>query len=297
MLRLGSLNKLEGHLHRLFGDRVRTEQALGELTARVRTADWLEIAADLRDDADLAFGQLIDVCGVDYQEHGVPEWDNSSHATHSGFSRAVDARTGARRRFDPSSRLPPALDAAQTDGASVSALDQTKADTASPVVASTTASNASTAETSDADSNDLSDRAHRFWGVYHLLSHRHNWRLRVKVPAINAGGLHQIDSVVEVWRAADWFEREAFDLFGLHFRGHPDLRRLLTDYGFIGHPMRKDFPLIGEVEVRYDSEQQRVIYQPVSIEPRVLVPKVIRPAPETPDPDTTANSAADSTTS
>ncbi len=289
MLRLGSLNKLDGHLHRLFGDRVRTAQALGELTVRVRTADWLEIAAALRDDTDLAFGQLMDVCGVDYQEHGVPEWDNSSHATHSGFSRAVDARTGARRRFDPSSRLPPALGATPTDGAAGSALDQTKADTASPVVASASASGASTAETTVADSEDLSDHTHRFWGVYHLLSLKHNWRLRVKVPAVNLGGLHQIDSVMEVWRAADWFEREAFDLFGIHFRGHPDLRRLLTDYGFIGHPMRKDFPLIGEVEVRYDSEQQRVIYQPVSIEPRVLVPKVIRPAPETPDPDTTAS--------
>ncbi len=85
-----------------------------------------------------------------------------------------------------------------------------------------------------------------------------------------------VDSVVDVWACANWFEREAFDLFGILFRGHPDLRRILTDYGFIGHPFRKDFPLIGNVEVRYDADKKRVVYQPVSIEPRVLVPKVIR---------------------
>jgi NADH-quinone oxidoreductase subunit C len=85
-----------------------------------------------------------------------------------------------------------------------------------------------------------------------------------------------VDSVVDVWASANWFEREAFDLFGILFRGHPDLRRILTDYGFIGHPFRKDFPLIGNVEVKYDTEKKRVVYQPVSIVPRVLVPKVIR---------------------
>ena len=85
-----------------------------------------------------------------------------------------------------------------------------------------------------------------------------------------------IDSVVDVWPGANWFEREAFDLFGILFTGHPDLRRILTDYGFIGHPFRKDFPLIGNVEVRYDADKQRVVYEPVSIEPRTLVPKVIR---------------------
>jgi NADH-quinone oxidoreductase subunit C len=85
-----------------------------------------------------------------------------------------------------------------------------------------------------------------------------------------------VDSVISIWSSADWFEREAFDLYGILFRGHPDLRRILTDYGFIGHPFRKDFPLIGNVEVRYDPEKRRVIYQPVSIEPRTLVPKVIR---------------------
>jgi NADH-quinone oxidoreductase subunit C len=115
----------------------------------------------------------------------------------------------------------------------------------------------------------------RFAVVYHLLSIRHNRRLRLRCwcedrePPI-------VESVVGIWPAANWFEREAFDLYGILFRGHPDLRRILTDYGFIGHPFRKDFPVIGNVEVRYDPEKKRVVYQPVTIEPRVLVPKVIR---------------------
>lgn len=110
--------------------------------------------------------------------------------------------------------------------------------------------------------------------VYHLLSLQHNQRLRLKVRLPEA--VPMIASVTEVWASANWYEREAFDLFGILFEGHPDLRRLLTDYGFIGHPFRKDFPLVGEVEVRYDEQQKRVIYEPVSIEPRVLVPRVIR---------------------
>ncbi|MCB1876728.1 MAG: NADH-quinone oxidoreductase subunit C [Chromatiales bacterium] len=114
----------------------------------------------------------------------------------------------------------------------------------------------------------------RFDVVYHLLSVSNNQRLRIKVYA--AGDPPTVPSVVDIWPAANWFEREAFDLFGILFDGHPDLRRILTDYGFVGHPFRKDFPLIGNVEVRYDPEKGRVVYQPVSIEPRVLVPKVIR---------------------
>lgn len=114
----------------------------------------------------------------------------------------------------------------------------------------------------------------RFAVVYHLLSIEHNQRLRVR--AFTEGEPPQIDSVISVWRSADWFEREAFDLYGILFDGHPDLRRILTDYGFIGHPFRKDFPVSGHVEMRYDPEQKRVVYEPVSIEPRTLVPKVIR---------------------
>jgi NADH-quinone oxidoreductase subunit C len=115
----------------------------------------------------------------------------------------------------------------------------------------------------------------RFCVVVHLLSITHNWRVRLKVFAPD-DDLPVVPSVNEVWSAANWFEREAFDLYGIIFEGHLDLRRILTDYGFIGHPMRKDFPVMGHVEMRYDPEQKRVIYQPVTIEPREIVPRVIR---------------------
>ena len=115
----------------------------------------------------------------------------------------------------------------------------------------------------------------RFGVSYQLLSITHNHRLRLRVKCPDTAE-PVVDSVIEVWAGANWFEREAFDLFGILFRGHPDLRRILTDYGFIGHPFRKDFPLSGNVEVIYDNEKKRVVYQPVSIVPRVLVPKVIR---------------------
>jgi NADH-quinone oxidoreductase subunit C len=115
----------------------------------------------------------------------------------------------------------------------------------------------------------------RYCVVLHLLSIAHNWRLRVKVFAAD-DDVPALASVNEVWGAANWFEREAFDLYGIVFEGHLDLRRILTDYGFIGHPMRKDFPVSGHVEMRYDEEKKRVIYQPVSIEPRDNVPRVIR---------------------
>lgn len=114
----------------------------------------------------------------------------------------------------------------------------------------------------------------RFAAVYHLLSLEHNQRIRVRVCLEGEPPL--IASVVDIWASANWFEREAFDLYGIIFDGHPDLRRILTDYGFIGHPFRKDFPLIGNVEVRYDATLQRVLYEPVGIVPRTLVPKVIR---------------------
>jgi NADH-quinone oxidoreductase subunit C len=115
----------------------------------------------------------------------------------------------------------------------------------------------------------------RFAVVYHLLSLTNNWRLRVRA-FVPDDAFPVIASINDVWPSANWFEREAFDLYGIMFAGHPDLRRLLTDYGFVGHPFRKDFPLSGHVEVRYDPEQGRVIYQPVSIEPRETTPRIIR---------------------
>jgi len=119
------------------------------------------------------------------------------------------------------------------------------------------------------------DMPGRFGVTYQLLSITHNRRLLLRVKCADSRE-PSVDSVIEIWSSANWFEREAFDLFGIAFRGHPDLRRILTDYGFIGHPFRKDFPLIGNVEVQYDEVKKRVVYQPVSIVPRVLVPKVIR---------------------
>ena len=115
----------------------------------------------------------------------------------------------------------------------------------------------------------------RFAVVYHLISMTQNWRVRLRVFA-PADDFPVVDSLTGLWSSANWFEREAFDLFGIVFEGHADLRRILTDYGFVGHPFRKDFPITGYVEMRYDPEQKRVIYQPVTIEPREIVPRVIR---------------------
>lgn len=115
----------------------------------------------------------------------------------------------------------------------------------------------------------------RFAVVYHLLSISKNWRIRVKTFA-NDDDFPVIDSITDIHNGMNWFEREAFDLYGIMFEGHPDLRRILTDYGFIGHPFRKDFPISGYVEMKYDDEQKRVIYQPVTIEPREITPRVIR---------------------
>ncbi|HMW17653.1 MAG TPA: NADH-quinone oxidoreductase subunit C [Accumulibacter sp.] len=117
----------------------------------------------------------------------------------------------------------------------------------------------------------------RFAAVSHLLSIANNWRLRVRCFC-DDDAFPSVPSVTSIWNVADWFEREAFDLFGIVFPGHHDLRRILTDYGFIGHPFRKDFPLSGYVEMRYDPEQQRVVYQPVTIEPRETTPRIVREA-------------------
>jgi NADH-quinone oxidoreductase subunit C len=188
-----------------------------ELTYEVAAADLLGVARELRDTAGFQFEMCMDVCGIDYLDHGQAEW-KTSDATSSGFSRGV-SRTAERAAGPAAGR--------------------------------------------------------RYAVVYHLLSLSLNHRLRLRVFCAD-DERPMVDSVTEIWSSADWFEREAFDLYGILFKGHADLRRLLTDYGFIGHPFRKDFPLSGNVEVRYDPEKGRVVYQPVSIEPRVVVPKVIR---------------------
>ncbi len=190
---MSHLDTLAGSLRAVLGNRLRDlGTALGEVTIVVDAADYLASATQLRDDASLAFEELIDLCGVDYLAHGDGEWAGPRYAV-----------------------------------------------------------------------------------VLHLLSLRHNWRLRVRAFCPD-DELPLISSVTPVWNCANWYEREAFDLYGIVFEGHPDLRRILTDYGFVGHPFRKDFPISGYVEMRYDPEQKRVIYQPVTIEPREIVPRVIR---------------------
>ncbi len=189
--------------------------ANGELTIVVASQHLQEVCLALRDETAFDFKALMDVCGVDYLQYGISEWETNS-ATTTGFERGVE----------------------------VGALQN------APL------------------------KQPRFASVYHLLSLTNNQRIRIRV-FLNESDL-KVPSVVDIWPSANWFERESFDLFGIFYIGHPDLRRLLTDYGFIGHPFRKDFPLIGNVEARYDAKLQRVVYEPVSITPRILEPKVIR---------------------
>jgi NADH-quinone oxidoreductase subunit C len=187
------LVQLQGLLERALGARAKSlTLALNELTLVVDANDYLESAQILRDDPSLAFEQLMDLCGVDYQDY--------LDGTYSGPRFAV---------------------------------------------------------------------------VSHLLSVKHNLRLRLRVFA-HDDSYPLVASLTSVWSSANWFEREAFDLFGILFDGHTDLRRILTDYGFIGHPFRKDFPISGNVEMRYDPELQRVVYQPVTIETREVTPRVVR---------------------
>jgi NADH-quinone oxidoreductase subunit C len=207
------------------GERVRSlHVARGETTLEVDAGTWSETLLALRDDPQLAFEQLSDLCGVDYLGFGEDEWETTG-VSSEGFSRGVLGEGPGRFRWEnrPRGRGP----------------------------------------------------ERRFAVVVHLLSVKHNRRLRVRCFASD-NDLPMVPSATPVYPGANWFEREAFDLFGIVFEGHPDLRRILTDYGFVGHPFRKDFPLIGNVEVRYDPEKKRVVYQPVSIEPRVGVPKVVR---------------------
>jgi NADH-quinone oxidoreductase subunit C len=187
------LVQLAANLEKVLGKRAQSiEIALGEVTVVVNADTYFESAMLLRDDPLLAFEQLIDLCGVDYQEFRDSAWAGQ-----------------------------------------------------------------------------------RFASVTHLLSLAHNWRLRVRVFAPE-DAYPVVASLTPVWAAANWFEREAFDLYGILFDGHEDLRRILTDYGFIGHPFRKDFPISGNVEMRYDPELKRVVYQPVTIEAREITPRIVR---------------------
>jgi NADH-quinone oxidoreductase subunit C len=190
------LDKLKQSLQYALGGRIESlVEACDELTAVVSAVDYLYVARTLRDNPDLRFEQLVDLCGVDYSGYG------------EGTAGAWQGK--------------------------------------------------------------------RYAVVIHLMSVKHNWRLRLRVFASD-DAYPVVESVNNIWNNANWFEREAFDLFGILFNGHPDLRRILTDYGFIGHPFRKDFPVSGYVEMTYDAEQQRVVYQPVTIERREVTPRIIR---------------------
>lgn len=220
------LQNLSEKLKQVLGSKIKTlVEDCGEITIEVAPADLVAACTKLRDDADLAFEQLIDLCGVDYIAYGQTEWA-TEESSATGFSRGVVAADTGRLRF----------------GDELEGVDTDKP---------------------------------RFASVIHLISYTHNHRLRVRTFA-DDNEYPVVPSVIDVWNSADWYERESFDLYGIVYENHPDLRRILTDYGFIGHPFRKDFPLVGNVEMRYDPEQSRVVYEPVSIEPRVLVPRVIR---------------------
>ncbi|WP_006786723.1 NADH-quinone oxidoreductase subunit C [Thiorhodospira sibirica] len=219
------------------------------LSLSLEASVWPEVAVALRDAPGCALGQLVDLCGVDFATFGAGEWPVD--VADVGFGRGVVEKDLIQ---DP---LPPLRgDSPLAGGASLS---PSQGERFGPV--------------SGGASGDLEGR---FAVVYHLLSLALNVRLRVRVGCALVDGLPTVGSVVGVWPCANWYEREAFDLFGIVFTGHPDLRRILTDYGFVGHPLRKDFPLSGHVEVRYDPQARRVVYVPVTVAPRVLVPRVVR---------------------
>ena len=212
----------------------------GEVTLEVKLTDYSAVAKILRDDAELKFEVLIDLCGVDYLGYGQGEWATDS-VSSEGFSRGIqDSRDQV-------------LSSAFLDVPGAGAPGRFRWE----------------------DRPEAKDVPRRFAVVVHLLSVTFNQRVRLKVFS-DDNELPVVPSLTELWRGVNWFEREAFDLFGIVFDGHPDLRRILTDYGFVGHPFRKDFPLIGNVEVRYDAVKKRVVYEPVSIEPRIGVPRVVR---------------------
>ena len=259
----------------VLGDRVVSVAAAhGEITLVVNARDLLEAMSALRDRAELRFEQLMDLCGVDYSAFG----------TAAGEAAAVDrfddaAPSGAGVASVAGVTSPEGAPVPPADGAPASSEQGSRLRDASVRESGAAQSGAGEAFVSGVTSPEgapvpPSDGA-RFAVVYHLLSLANNRRLRVRTFAA-ADDFPVVDSVTGIWPSANWFEREAFDLYGIVFDGHPDLRRILTDYGFIGHPFRKDFPLSGNVEMRYDPDQQRVIYQPVTIEPREITPRIVR---------------------
>jgi NADH-quinone oxidoreductase subunit C len=193
------------------------------LTIKTHKDSLLDVMNSLKNNKELDFAQLTDLCAIDYQTYGETEW-GTKEVTSTGYSRGIKPSSHGRIKFN--------------------------------------------------DKVPQNKMENRFCVAYHLLSISNNNRIRVKVYLNDEPPI--IKSITSLWPAADWYEREAFDLFGILFEGHPDLRRLLSDYGFIGHPFRKDFPLIGNTQIRYDPNLKRIIQEPVSITPRVLVPKVIR---------------------
>jgi NADH-quinone oxidoreductase subunit C len=189
------LELLSQNLQKHLGERIKSKRiAFSEVTIEVDAVDYLGVMQTLKDEPELRFEELIDLCGVDYSTYGNVAWQGKRYAA-----------------------------------------------------------------------------------VSHLLSIANNWRLRVRCYA-PVDDFPVVPSLSLVWNSVNWFEREAFDLYGIVFSGHNDLRRILTDYGFIGHPFRKDFPISGYVEMRYDPDQQRVIYQPVTIEAREVTPRIVREA-------------------
>jgi NADH-quinone oxidoreductase subunit C len=230
---------LTAALQAALGDRLAgVTTALGEVTAVVKASDLLAATTTLRDAPGLRFEQMIDLCGVDYGSYGKVAWTGTPM---SEGGAGTPLAGGA-----PETNKTPAI-----------------------------AEDAPKTVEARARERELIPSGARFAVVYHLLSVMHNHRLRLRVFAADSE-FPIVASVIGVWPAANWFEREAFDLFGIVFEGHPDLRRLLTDYGFVGHPFRKDFPVSGTVEMRYDPVEQRVIYQPVTIDAREITPRIVR---------------------
>lgn len=232
-----------------------------ELTVEVKAEDLLDVCKFLKTNEKCLFEQLMDVCGVDYLHFGIDEWRTLS-ATYAGYSRGVLSEPSDRFTRNDMDVTKPCYNGFNFNPDKADASIDEKLE-----------SDAKPKKTKSSDNPPLEPNK-RFAVVYHLLSITHNQRVRVKVHPLGEPPL--IPSVTDIWSAANWFEREAFDLYGIIFSNHPDLRRILTDYGFIGYPFRKDFPLIGEVEVKYDEKEKRVLYEPVTIEPRTLTPKVIR---------------------